>query len=170
MAEPEVAIEHPNRSKAASKATRLVVVALLLASAFLLIVISVGAWDTLVGAKPLQVIYIVLYLGIAFLVLRWSRGVLPLAAALAIVLFIFALVSVPGWFERDKDGLHRPRDRVRRDRAADRDPRAAAGAARRLRDARLPAGLERRGGAPRGRRGGRARLAAAGGLSRARWW
>jgi presenilin-like A22 family membrane protease len=108
MAESEVAIAHPNRDRAASKATRLVVVALLLASAFLLIVISVGAWDTLVGAKPLQVIYIVLYLGIAFLVLRWSRGVLPLAAALAIVLFIFALVSVPGWFERDKDGFTDP--------------------------------------------------------------
>ena len=108
MAEADVAIEHPNRSKASSKATRLVVVALLLVSAFLLVVISVGAWDVLVGAKPLQVIYIVLYVGIAFLVLRWSRGVLPLAAALAIVLFIFALVSVPGWFERDKDGFTDP--------------------------------------------------------------
>ncbi len=108
MAEPEVAIEHPNRSKAASKATRLVVVALLLASAFLLIVISVGAWDTLVGAKPLQVIYILLYVGIAVMVLRWSRGVLPVAAALAIVLLIFALVSVPGWFERDKVGFTDP--------------------------------------------------------------
>ena len=108
MAEADVAIEHPNRSKAGSKATRLVVVVLLLASAFLLIVISAGAWDVLVGAKPLQVIYIVLYVGIAFLVARWSRGVLPLAAALAIVLFIFALVSVPGWFERDKDGFTDP--------------------------------------------------------------
>ena len=108
MAEADVAIEHPNRSKAGSKATRLVVVVLLLASAFLLVVISAGAWDVLVGAKPLQVIYIVLYVGIAFLVARWSRGVLPLAAALAIVLFIFALVSVPGWFERDKDGFTDP--------------------------------------------------------------
>ena len=109
MAEADdVAVEHPNRRKASSKATRLVVVALLLVSAFLLTVISIGAWDVLVGAKPLQVIYIVLYLGMAFLVLRWSRGVLPLAAALAMVLFIFALVSVPGWFERDKDGFTDP--------------------------------------------------------------
>ena len=109
MAEADdVAVEHPNRRKASSKATRLVVVALLLASAFLLTVISIGAWDALVGAKALQVIYILLYLGMAFLVLRWSRGVLPLAAALAMVLFIFALVSVPGWFERDKDGFTDP--------------------------------------------------------------
>ncbi len=84
------------------------VVLLLLASALLMIVISVGAGDVLAGAKPLQVIYIALYLGIALLVLRWSRGVLPLAAALAIVLLIFAAVSVPGWFERDKDGFTDP--------------------------------------------------------------
>jgi presenilin-like A22 family membrane protease len=108
MAEPDVAVEHPNRKKASSKATRLVVVLLLLASAFLMMVISVGAWDALAGAKALQVIYIVLYVVLAFFVARWSRGVLPLAAALAIVLFIFALVSVPGWFARDKDGFTDP--------------------------------------------------------------
>src|SRR5215204_7334153 len=108
MADPDVAVEHPNRNKASSKATRLVVVVLLLATAFLMIVISIGAWDVLVGAKALQVIYIVLYLALAFFVARWSRGVLPLIAALAIVLFIFALVSVPGWFERDKDGFTDP--------------------------------------------------------------
>ncbi len=108
MAEPDVAIEHPNRKKASSKATRMIVVVLLLASAFLMIVISIGAWDTLVGAKALQLIYIGLYLLLAFFVVRWSRGVLPLIAALAIVLFIFALVSVPGWFERDKEGFTDP--------------------------------------------------------------
>jgi uncharacterized membrane protein len=108
MAEPDVAIEHPNRKKASSKATRGVVILLLLASAFLMAVISVGAWDALVGAKALQVIYILLYVGIAVMVLRWSRGVLPLAAALAIVLLIFAAVSVPGWFARDKDGFTDP--------------------------------------------------------------
>ena len=108
MAEADVAVEHPNRDKASSKATRFVVVLLLLASALLMIVISIGAWDVLVGAKALQVIYILLYVGMAFLVARWSRGVLPVAAALAILLFIFALVSVPGWFERDKDGFTDP--------------------------------------------------------------
>ena len=108
MADHDVAIEHPNRKKASSKATRVVVVVLMLASAFLMIVISVGAWDVLVGAKALQVIYIVLYVVLAFFVARWSRGVLPLVAALAIVLLIFAVVSVPGWFERDKDGFTDP--------------------------------------------------------------
>ena len=108
MAEPGVRIEHPNRKKATSKATRAIVFVLLLASAGLMAIISVGGWDTIEGAKIVQVAYIVIYVVLAFFVLRWSRGVLPLAAALAIVLLIFAAVSAPAWFERDKDGFTDP--------------------------------------------------------------
>ena len=103
-----VRIEHPNRKKAASKITRLIVVVLLLASAGLLAIITWGGWDTLEGAKALQIAYILVYLLMAFLVMRWNRGVLPLAAALAIVLLIFAAVSGPAWFDRDKTGLTEP--------------------------------------------------------------
>jgi len=108
MADPGVRIEHPNRAKAASKLTRLIVVLLLLVSAFLVTVVTIGGWDVLQGAKLLQVAYIVVYLVIAFFVMRWSRGVLPLAAALAIVLLIFAAVSAPAWFDRDKPGFADP--------------------------------------------------------------
>ena len=108
MAAGDVVIEHPNRAKAASKLTRLVVVVLLLLSAVIVAVISIGAWDALVGAKALQVAYILLYLMLAFFVARWSRGVLPVVAALAIVLCIFALVSIPGWYERDRPGFDDP--------------------------------------------------------------
>jgi hypothetical protein len=108
MAADGVEIEHPNRKKASSKTTRAIVVVLLLASALVMAVISLGAWDELVGAKALQVIYIVLYVVLAYFVARWSRGVLPVAAALAIVLAIFALVSVPGWYERDRPGFAEP--------------------------------------------------------------
>jgi hypothetical protein len=41
-------------------------------------------------------------------VLRWNRGVLPLAAALAIILGIFAAIAGPQWFERDKSGFTNP--------------------------------------------------------------
>ena len=108
MADPGVRIEHPNRAKAASKLTRLIVVVLLLVSAFLVAVVTVGGWDVLQGAKALQVSYIVVYVVIAFFVLRWSRGVLPLAAALAIILLIFAAVSAPAWFDRDQPGFTDP--------------------------------------------------------------
>jgi hypothetical protein len=108
MAEPGVVIEHPNREKAASKVTRAVVILLLLVSAAIVAIISVGGWDAIEGAKALQVAYIVVYVILAFFVARWSRGVLPLAAALAIVLLIFAAVSAPAWYDRDQPGFTDP--------------------------------------------------------------
>jgi hypothetical protein len=108
MAEPGVRIEHPNRRKAASKLTRAIVVLLLLVSAGLVAIVTIGGWDALQGAKAIQVGYIVAYVVLALFVLRWSRGVLPLAAALAIVLLIFAAVSAPAWFDRDKPGFAEP--------------------------------------------------------------
>ena len=104
----DVRIEHPNRKKASSKVTRLIVVVLLLASAGLLAIITWGGWDTLEGAKPLQIGYIVVYVLMAFFVLRWSRGILPVASALAIIMLIFAAVSTPQWFDRDKSGFANP--------------------------------------------------------------
>jgi lysylphosphatidylglycerol synthetase-like protein (DUF2156 family) len=108
MEESGVTIEHPNRKKASSKLMRALVVVLLLVSAGLMAIVTVGGWDALEGAKALQVAYIVLYLVVAFFVLRWSRGVLPVAAALATVLLIFAAVSAPEWFDRDKAGFTDP--------------------------------------------------------------
>ena len=108
MADPGVRLEHPNRRKAASKLTRVIVVLLLLVSAFLVTVVTIGGWDVLQGAKALQIAYIAVYLLIAFFVMRWSRGVLPVAAALAIVLLIFAAVSAPAWFDRDQPGFTDP--------------------------------------------------------------
>ena len=104
----ETRLEHPNREKASSKVTKLIVFVLLIASAVLLAIITWGGWDTIEGAKPLQIAYIFLYLLMAFLVLRWSRGVLPVASALAIIMLIFAAVSAPQWFDRDKAGFANP--------------------------------------------------------------
>lgn len=99
---------HPNRRKASSKLTRLLVVVLLLVSVGLMLVVTLGGWSTLAGAKPVQVAYILVYVLLAVFVLRWSRGVLPLIAALAVGLLIFAAVSVPGWYARDKPGFVDP--------------------------------------------------------------
>ena len=101
-------IEHPNREKAASKATKAVITLLLLASAALMVIISIGGWDTLEGAKPVQIAFIVLYLVFAFLIARWNRGLLPVTAAFAVILLIFAAVSTPAWFDRDKAGFTDP--------------------------------------------------------------
>jgi hypothetical protein len=104
----DIVIERPNRAKASSKATRSVVVLLLLVSIGLMLIVTLGGWNVLEGAKILQVAYIALYLLFAFYVLRWNRGVLPVVAALAIVLLIFAAVAGPAWFDRDKSGFTNP--------------------------------------------------------------
>jgi hypothetical protein len=108
MAEERVRIEHPNREKAASKAVRAIVVLLLLASIFLLLVMTIAGWDYLQGAKVLQATWIVVYGVLAYMVIRWSRGVLPLIAALAMIMLIFAAISTPGWFDRDSTGFAQP--------------------------------------------------------------
>ena len=104
----DVVIEHPNREKASSKATKAVVILLLLASAGLVGIVTVGGWDALAGAKLVQIAYLALYVVMAFFVARWNRGVLPVSAALAIILLIFAAVAGPEWFARDKDGYTDP--------------------------------------------------------------
>jgi hypothetical protein len=108
MDENDAVIEHPNREKAASKATKAVVLLLLLVSVALMLIVTIGGWSTLQGAKPVQIGYIIVYLIMAFYVARWNRGVLPVAAALAILLAIFAAVAVPGWFDRDATGFEQP--------------------------------------------------------------
>jgi hypothetical protein len=106
--DPDVIIEHPNREKASSKATKAAVLLLLLATAVLVAIVTIGGWAALEGAKLLQIGYILLYLVIAYFVARWNRGVLPVAAALAIILLIFAAVAAPEWFARDKTGFTNP--------------------------------------------------------------
>src|SRR3954453_4958861 len=107
-ARPGYVIEHPNREKAVSKATKAVVVLLLLASAALMIIVTVGGWDALEGARPLQRAFIVVYIVMALFIARWNRGLLPVAAALSIILLIFAAVSTPAWFDRDASGFTSP--------------------------------------------------------------
>jgi presenilin-like A22 family membrane protease len=108
MAQDAVVIEHPNREKAESRATKTIVVALLLLSAAIMAIVTVGGWDTLQGAKSLQIVYILVYVVLAFQIRRWRSGLLPVAAALAIVLLIFAAISGPQWFARDKNGFSDP--------------------------------------------------------------
>jgi hypothetical protein len=99
---------HPNRDKAESKATRAVVILLLLTSAGLIAVVTIGGWSQLQGAQIVSFGYIVVYAVMAFFVGRWNRGVLPVAAALAILFAVVAAVAGPAWFDRDKAGFEDP--------------------------------------------------------------
>jgi hypothetical protein len=104
----DTVLVHPNRDKAESKATRAGVILLLLTSAGLILVVIIGGWSELQGAQVVSFGYVIVYLVMAFFVARWNRGVLPVAAALAILFAVVAAVAGPAWFERDKAGFDQP--------------------------------------------------------------
>ena len=101
-------LRHPNRDKPEAKRTRAAVTFLLLVGAILLTVITIGGWEKLEGAKPVDIFYILVFLLFAYYVFRWNRGVLPVSMALAVILIIFAAVAAPAWFARDKTGFDSP--------------------------------------------------------------
>lgn len=103
-----VTITHPNRDKPVVQATRATVIALMVASAALVLIVTVGGWSALAGMIPVQIGYVLVYLTLAFYAARWNRGVLPVAAALAVLLAIFAAAAGPSWFDRDKSGFAQP--------------------------------------------------------------
>jgi hypothetical protein len=107
-AQTDVIVTHPNRGKPAVQATRTAVVLLLLISAALVAIVMVGGYRSLEGNIPILVGYVAVYLAMAFFAARWNRGVLPMASALAVLLLIFAGVSAPSWFARDKSGFAQP--------------------------------------------------------------
>jgi hypothetical protein len=109
-AQTGVVITHPNRDKPVVQATRATVIALLLVSAALVLVITVGGAQALEGVGPMAVqgLYILIYLVLAFYAGRWNRGVLPVAAALAVLLATFALVAGPAWFDRNHADYAQP--------------------------------------------------------------
>lgn len=101
---PDVVITHPNRDTAAAKSTRLFVIAVLVASAVLVLVLTWGAWGRQTGALGLQLSFALLFGYFAYAVMNWRAGVLPIAAGVAIVSGVFAAVTVGGWFDRDGAG------------------------------------------------------------------
>ena len=108
---PGYELWRPNREKAPAKTMKAVIAFVLLVSAGLLIVITIGGWDRLLGPSVgiMSLLWAGLYIGMAYLVAsKWNRGVLPVAAALVIVLAIFAAIAAPDWFARAKEGLESP--------------------------------------------------------------
>jgi hypothetical protein len=101
-------LTHPNRDKAESRAVRAAVILLLLVSAGLILIVTLGGWSQLQGAQVVSFGYVIVYVGLAIFVGRWNRGVLPVAAALAILFAVVAAVAGPAWFERDKTGFDDP--------------------------------------------------------------
>src|SRR4051794_35834816 len=104
----DLVIYHPNREKAGSKATKAGTILLLIVTAVLIAIITIGGWASLEGAQVVSIFFILVFALIAFFVTRWNRGMLPLASGFAVLLLVFAAIAAPGWFDRDAAGYHNP--------------------------------------------------------------
>ena len=96
--------DYPNRDKASSKVMRLVVIVALLVSSALIAVVTIKGWDLMQEAKTLNVVFVAVNVIFIVQVLRWSRGVLPMAAGIAAFIAIFSGVSITSWYQRDAVG------------------------------------------------------------------
>jgi hypothetical protein len=105
---PGYELWHPNRESAHVVATKVVVALLMFATAALAGLITIGGFSLLSGGSGMGIvclIFALLYALFGFLVMRWSRGILPVAASLSMILAIFCAVGADSWFARDKSGF-----------------------------------------------------------------
>jgi lysylphosphatidylglycerol synthetase-like protein (DUF2156 family) len=108
---PGHTVVYPNREKPTNKTTKAIVVLIMLVSVVLMLIVTVGGWSKLQGLKPVNFVWCLAYLIMAFYIgARWSRGLLPITAAMAILLLIMALIAGTGaagtsWFDRSHAGF-----------------------------------------------------------------
>ncbi len=109
QANPGYVVTYPNRDRASSRWTKLLVVAVLLISTLLMLLATFGGWSKLEGLIPVNIAWCLVYLVIARYVMRWARGLLPIAAALAALMLTFTLIAVSSldgvtWSDRGHAG------------------------------------------------------------------
>ena len=102
---PGYAVIRPNRDRMACKLTRALIVLVLLVSVALMLAVTCGGWSKLEGLALVNFAWSAAYLVMAFFIARWSRGVLPLAAVLGVLLLAIAAVAGLGitgtsWYDR----------------------------------------------------------------------
>jgi len=108
---PGYAVVYPNRERASSKTTKAIVVLIMLISAALMLILTIGGWSKLQGLTPVDVIWVVAYLIMAFYIFtRWARGLLPITTGLAMLLLIVVVIAGSGavgtsWFDRSSSGF-----------------------------------------------------------------
>jgi hypothetical protein len=105
---PGYELWRPNREKAESITTKFVLALLLAATAAIAALIAITGFSLMTGGSGMAIVCLIfaaLYAFFAFLVARWNRGILPVAAALSTILAIFCATGAESWFARDKSGF-----------------------------------------------------------------
>ncbi len=91
-------------------------VVVLLFTVFLMLAITLGGWTKLQGMKPLDFVWMLTYVILAFFVgFKWSRGALTMAMGLGILTLMLGLIAGLGasgtsWFQRHAFGYAPPQD------------------------------------------------------------
>lgn len=107
-ARPGYELWRPNREKIESQTTRFLTVLLMIVSAILMLIVTLGGWSVLVGGSTygiIALVFVAVYLLLAVMTWRWSRGALSLTLALSVLLGIFCAVGAGSWFARNKAGF-----------------------------------------------------------------
>jgi len=105
---PGYELWHPNREKPEVITTKFVIILLMLATSGIAAVITIAGFSLLTGGAAMGIVCLIfagLYALFAYRVARWSRGVLPVAASLSMILAIFCATGADSWFARDKAGF-----------------------------------------------------------------
>jgi FtsH-binding integral membrane protein len=105
---PGYELWRPNRERADAITTKFVLVLLLAATAVIAALVTIAGFSLLTGGGAMGIVCLIfaaLYAFFAFLVFRWNRGILPVVAALSMILAIFCAVGANSWFARDKSGF-----------------------------------------------------------------
>jgi hypothetical protein len=58
--------------------------------------------------KAICIAWIILDLLFAYYVAKWTRGVLPVIATLAMMMAVFGLIAIPSWVDREGFGYSQP--------------------------------------------------------------
>jgi lysylphosphatidylglycerol synthetase-like protein (DUF2156 family) len=105
----DTVVVHPNRESNEAKATKAAVTLLLIVGGALILIVLIGGWKKQAGMQIVAIVYALLYFLMAYLVGRkWNRGVLTVAAGMAIMWIVVALVAAPAYFHNDKTGFADP--------------------------------------------------------------
>jgi hypothetical protein len=108
---PGYTVVYPNREKAANKTTKAIIVLIMLISVALMLIVTFGGWSKLQGLKPVNFVWCLAYVIMAFYIAtRWARGLLPITAALSILLLLMVVIAGTGasgtsWFDRSNAGF-----------------------------------------------------------------
>jgi hypothetical protein len=73
-------------------------------SAVLILWVLIGGWKVVNSMASLTAVYVILYLGMAYFTARWRKGMLPVAAALGVVVMTNAVIAIPSWNDRHAVG------------------------------------------------------------------